>query len=216
VAARPEGGSPGRRSTARLERLVRAQLRVAEDEGTAALTRALRPARRRGFLTRRELEAVCRWKSARAIHHIRANTPAAVRAATRAALATPDETRRLAALTALRGVSVPMASALLTLLDPRRYGVLDIRVWQLLYGMGLVTSSPRGVGFGPDQWRQFLATIRPLAARLGVTARAVELTLFKVHRDRQEGRLYDREPARRRRVRSARRGPGRAARGPIA
>jgi hypothetical protein len=29
-----------------------------------------------------------------------------------------------------------MASALLTLLDPKRYGVIDIRVWQLLHRMG--------------------------------------------------------------------------------
>jgi hypothetical protein len=35
-----------------------------------------------------------------------------------------------------KGVSVPMASALLTLLDPKRYGVIDIRVWQLLHRMG--------------------------------------------------------------------------------
>jgi len=35
-----------------------------------------------------------------------------------------------------KGVSVPMASALLTLLDPKRYGVIDIRIWQLLHRMG--------------------------------------------------------------------------------
>jgi hypothetical protein len=173
-----------------LVRLVRTHLRSDEDDGTAALIRALRPARRRGYLTPAELEAVCRWKSARAIHHIRANTRAQVRAATRTALESRDEGERLAALLALKGVSVPMASALLTLLDPRRYGVLDIRVWQLLHGLGVVTRSPRGVGFGLAQWQQFLATIRFVAARLGVTARAVELTLFNVHRDRQQGLLY--------------------------
>jgi hypothetical protein len=39
-------------------------------------------------------------------------------------------------LLALDGVSVPVASAILTLLDPRRYGVLDIRAWQMLSMLG--------------------------------------------------------------------------------
>jgi hypothetical protein len=196
--------------------LVRARLCTADDEGTRALIRALRPARRRGYLTRAEMEAVCRWKSARAIHHVRANTAAAVRAATRGALAARDETLRLAALTALKGVSVPMASALLMLLDPRRYGVIDIRVWQLLHGLGVVSTAPRGVGFGPAHWLQFLATIRAVAARLRVSARAVELTLFNVHRDRQRGRrLYDVKAVGRGPFPRAA-GPGRGPRGPIA
>jgi hypothetical protein len=173
-----------------LESLVRDHLDTAEDEGTAALMRALRGARRRGHLTRAELEAACRWKSPRAIRHVRANPPAAVRAATRAALRTRSERRRLAALTGLRGVSVPTASALLTLLDPRRYGVIDIRVWQLLHRVGTVRTNAGGAGFGFDHWRQFLAVIRDLAARLHLTARDVERTLFGVHRKYQRGTLY--------------------------
>src|SRR5262245_65837734 len=96
----------------------------------------LRAARERGYLTAAELEAVCRWKSPRAIHLIRSNAPRRVRALTGRALRARGERQRLEALTELRGVSVPMASALLTLLDPRRYGVLDIRVWQFLHEVG--------------------------------------------------------------------------------
>jgi hypothetical protein len=83
-----------------------------------------------------------------------------------------------------------MASAALTLLYPSRYGVLDIRVWQLLREAGLVTGAPRGVGFTADNWLQFLGVIRSLAARLRVGARAVEWALFLLHRERQAGRLY--------------------------
>ena len=172
--------------------LVRAHLDTAEDAGTAALVRELRAARARGYLTRPELVAVCRWKSARAIHHIRANTPAVVRAATGAALQARGERQRLAALTGLKGVSVAMASALLTLIDPRRYGVIDIRVWQLLHRIGSVTGKASGVGFNFDNWSQFLGVIRPIARRLGVTARDVERTLFAVHKRYQRGTLYGR------------------------
>ena len=47
-------------------------------------------------------------------------------------------------LTSLAGVSVPVASAILTLIDPRRYGVLDIRVWQLLVALGVMDGKPAG------------------------------------------------------------------------
>jgi len=173
-----------------LERLIEANLSLREDERTESLCRTLRVAKRRGYLTAGELAAVCRWKSARAIRHIRANTHHRVRAATRAALATRSEAGRLAALLQLHGVSVPMASALLTLVDPRRYGVIDIRVWQLLHAMGSVRENPRGVGFSAKNWLQFLAILRGHSARLGVSARTIERTLFEAHRAHQRQRLY--------------------------
>src|SRR5437763_1456330 len=80
-----------------------------------------------------DLQAVCYWKSPRAIHHIRANSAALIRSATRAAFMTRSEWLRLEHPTRLKGVSLPMASARLMLIDATRYGVPDIRVWQLLY-----------------------------------------------------------------------------------
>src|SRR5262245_66052579 len=91
---------------------------ASEDRTTLALMDRLRSARGRGYLTPGELEAVCRWKSARALQHIRANSPWHIRSATARALSTRSEREKLEALRTLRGVSVPMASAILTLLDP--------------------------------------------------------------------------------------------------
>jgi len=184
-----------RRTSARssepaLRRLVREHLSPGDDEATRRLHRGLRAALERGYLTRSELEAVCHWKSPRAIRHIRANTPASVRAATRAALATRSERRRLEALMQLDGVSVPMASAVLTLLWPERYGVIDIRVWQVLHALGGVEGNPGGRGFTFAHWSRFLALLRGFSKRLGVSARAVERALFAAHRARQSGTLY--------------------------
>lgn len=94
-------------------------------------------------------------------------------------------------LTSLKGVSVPTASAILTLIDPERYGVLDIRVWQLLFAIDSVSRNPRGRGFTFTQWHQYLGELRHYAREFAVSARAVELTLFKYHRKIQRGRLYD-------------------------
>lgn len=174
-----------------LEPLVRDYLSIEEDMETAELIRRLRGARERGYLTEVELEAVCHGKAPRAMRLIKANSPTQVRAATNAALRTRSERRRLEALTSLKGVSVPMASAVLMLLDPKRYGVIDIRVWQLLYSLGTVRKNPGGAGFNFRNWYQFLMIIRYIAKKFGVMARDVERTLFPAHKEYQAGRLYD-------------------------
>ena len=172
--------------------LLKQHLSAEEDTKTAALIHELRPARARGYLTRAELEKVCRWKSARAIHLINRNSVIRVRTATRRALTTQNERRRLEALTTLDGVSVAMASAILTLLNPRRYGVIDIRVWQLLYALGEVTKKSGGVGFNFNNWHQFLMKLRYFAKQLGVGARDIERSLFFAHQANQKGTLYQR------------------------
>src|SRR5215217_5100580 len=103
-----------------VEPLVR-RFRSDDSEEALALVRELRPARARGYFTPSELQAVCRWKAPRAMKHIKANSAALVRSATTRALGTRSERQRLEALLTLRGVGVPMASAMLMLVDPRRY-----------------------------------------------------------------------------------------------
>jgi hypothetical protein len=104
--------------------------------------------------------------------------------------ATDDEDERMALLDTLRGVGVPVASAILTLTDPARYGVIDIRVWQVLYTYGEVAHTAEGLSLGPAHWREFLLILRRYAADLGVTVRGVERALFAHHREIHEGRLY--------------------------
>ena len=173
-----------------LEALLAREL-VREEHGpTAELMRALRGVGRRGSFTRAEFRAMCRWKSPRARLLWEKNSAARLRAVSRAVLATRDERRRMERLTSLIGVGVPMASAILTLLDPRRYGVLDIRAWQVLFAIRSVDANRRGQAFTIAQWLEFLAALRHHARELGVTARTVEYTLFHCHRKFQRGTLY--------------------------
>jgi len=134
---------------------------------------------------------MCRWKSPRAQRHYLRNGAARIRDVSRRALAARTERQRIEHLLELDGVSVPVASAILTLLDPRRYGVLDIRAWQMLYAVRGVDVNPAGRGFTVAQWLRYLGTLRAHARRLRATARAVEFTLFLCHRRRQRGLLYD-------------------------
>jgi hypothetical protein len=171
--------------------LLRRELVTAEDPGTAALIARLAHVKGKGRFTRGEFLAMCRWKSPRSRLHYERNGPAAIRRASTAALAARDELGRLAPLIALPGVSVATASAILTLVDPERYGVLDIRCWQLLFSIRSVSANQRGRAFTPAQWVQYLTRLRGHARALGVSARTIEYTLFHCHRRLQRGRLYD-------------------------
>jgi len=189
--------TPGPVGRERIAALLRRELVTEEDAATSALMARVGEARRNGFFSREEFLAMCRWKSPRALRHYQRNAAGRVREASRLALAARSERRRMEHLLALDGVSVPVGSAILTLLDPRRYGVLDIRAWQMLYAMRGVDANPAGRGFTVGQWLRYLETLRKHASRLRVPVRAVEYTLFLCHRKRQRGRLYD--PPRKRR-----------------
>ncbi len=179
---------PGYRS---LEALLRRELVRDEDPGTLELIRRLSHVRARGEFSRAEFLRMCRWKTPRAMPHYARNSAARIRMVSRAALAARSERRRIELLTSLRGVSVPVASAILTLIEPDRYGVLDIRVWQLLFTLAVVGWKPRGRGFSVRDWLHYVSVLRHHARRLGVPVRAVEWTLFRCHRKWQTGRLYD-------------------------
>ena len=178
-----------------LDALLARELVREEHEATAVLIRDLAGVRRRGVFTRAEFRRMCRWKSPRARLLWEKNSAARIAAVSRAVLATRDERGRMELLTRLVGVGVPMASAILTLIDPRRYGVLDIRAWQLLFAVRSVDANRRGQGFTIAQWLGYLAALRRHARRLGVSARTIEYTLFAVHRKFQKGTLYVQAPA---------------------
>ncbi len=161
-----------------------------ESPATRQLIDDLRVVRRRGYLTKREFLTICRWKSPRAIRLCESNSPDRIRRHSATALASGNERTRFEALTDLHGVGAPTASAILTLINPRRYGVLDIRVWQLLRELGSVTTKPGGAGFVFDDWHDYLVTLRGHAKTLGVSVRTVEYSLFLYHQRVQRGPLY--------------------------
>ncbi|MGH7384419.1 MAG: hypothetical protein ACREKG_04495 [Candidatus Rokuibacteriota bacterium] len=188
----PKWRVPLRRGRYRsLRGLLRRELLDEEQEATAALIGRLAHVKKAGCFTRAEFLAMCRWKSPRSRRHYERNTEAAIRRASTAVLATRSERLRMTRLIALPGVSVATASAILTLIDPRRYGVLDIRCWQLLGSIRSVAGNRRGRAFTVSQWEQYLARLRGHARALGVSARTIEYTLFHCHRKLQRGRLYD-------------------------
>lgn len=84
--------------------------------------------RLRGFLDKPLFMRMARWKSVRPTKHYLSNSALAVETATAGAIAATDDRAALLSLTALNGVALRTATALLHWLRPDRYPILDYRV----------------------------------------------------------------------------------------
>ncbi len=132
------------------------------------------------------------WKSPRPKRRHEANSEKAISKVSRNIFATNYEKRKIDLLLSLEGFSVPVASAILTITDPKNYGIIDIRTWKVLYEYKAVKVRPTGTNFSFKNWYNYLMQLRYFAAKYGVTARDIERTLFDYHKRTSEGVLYKR------------------------
>lgn len=173
-----------------LDKLIKENLSSKEDLHTERLINELKNARVRGWLDKKELINICYWKSARSIRLIESNHPKTIKKITQSAFSSSDEIDKMKLLVRLKGVGIPMGSSILMLTNPARYGVIDIRVWEVLYKMRTVKSNPKGVNFRFKEWEEYICTIRLLSKKHKVSVRSIERILFTVHQDNQDGNLY--------------------------
>ena len=171
--------------------MLRAIVDRKEYPETSALMMALAPVRERGWFNREELLAMGMWKSPRPKKHYLSNEPETVISISGKALAAADDCEKAAWLLQLNGVSLPVVSAILTLLYPAQYGVIDIRAWQLLHLYGVFKTNGGGQGFTLREWLQYVQTLREYASLLDVTPRDIERSLYRYHKKIQEGNLYN-------------------------
>jgi hypothetical protein len=88
---------------------------------------------RNGEYSLANLEAIVRWKSERVVHYLIANGEAKIKRVLAVAAAPDSSTRKaVEALIELRGVDLPIASAILAAIAPERYNVLDFRTLEAL------------------------------------------------------------------------------------
>ena len=172
-----------------VEELIRKNLGKEYPE-TKKLIKSLQGVKRKGYFTKEEFVKMGMWKSYRPKQRYLSNNDSDIISISKKVLATKYEKRKIELLTRLNGVSIPVASAILALIDPRNYGVIDIRVWQVLYLYGSVKDKPKGVNFDFNNWYAYLMRLRYYAKKLKASARDVERTIFEYHKEIQEGNLY--------------------------
>jgi hypothetical protein len=86
-------------------------------------------------IDRQELRSIGEWKTSgrRIDHHLRSNTADEVVTTTKAAFVpNARDADRVEVLTDLTGVGVPVASAILTMHDPKEFAVIDFRALRSL------------------------------------------------------------------------------------
>jgi hypothetical protein len=163
-----------------LEDLRALAARYSYRDETAAIE-AGRRARIAGFYTRKDVLAVCGWKSARTrpLWSHPANSERVVREVTRVALSTKIEQLKIAALLVLRGVSWPTASVLLHFGTNNRYPILDYRA---LWSLGN-DKPPAPYTF--EYWRAYTEACRRLAKQAGITMRELDRALWQYSKEHQ-------------------------------
>jgi hypothetical protein len=162
-----------------ISELLKEELTTEEDQDTQKLIDELQCVQERGYLTKDEFMKIGIWKSPRPKHWYLSNSDETIAETTKKVFATDYEKRRIQLLTELVGVRIPTASAILMLTNPKEYGVIDIRVWEVLYQYGSVKVNPTGTNFSFENWYNYLMKLRYFAEKHGVKARDVERTLFE-------------------------------------
>lgn len=162
-----------------------------EAERLKADLRLLRKIREPFFLTKTNLDPIFKWKlrgqSGRNERHLEKNSDQAYKTITRATFWIIEDDWKLEAelrigvLTALHGVGVPVASAILALADPDRYCVLDSRGWKAVFG-------EERSAFDIPSYIRYLSEIRQLAQELGWSAQETDLAVWEyARRHRRDG-----------------------------
>ena len=188
-----------------------------EDEYTDKLVKKLE-LRENGTLTKEQVLSICYWKSPRLSNKRRAyfkGDPKGIVSSNLEELCElmkknnkgdkEAERKILEKLTKIKGIGIPMASAILTFIDPDNYGVIDKNVWLYLKRLGKhygkFQKNESGINFTIAQWLYYLGKLRYWRDELNklkhknVSARAVERTLFilaLVEKTMEAGRLGER------------------------
>jgi thermostable 8-oxoguanine DNA glycosylase len=175
-----------------LNDLIKNNLNNPETAKAEKLFDSFKDVKTKGFFTKQQFYEVAMWKTPRPKNHYLSNSKEHIKDISKRVLSTDSEDVKIALLTSLHGVSIAVASSLLTMIDPKNYGIIDIRVWQLLYLYGGVKTKPSGRGFNLNDWKIYLAILRKYASQLNMNVRNVERILFFYHRKAQVGSLYPR------------------------
>jgi thermostable 8-oxoguanine DNA glycosylase len=173
-----------------LYELIKGNLNTPETQEAKELIKKLGDFRSKGFLSKDQFYAVAMWKTPRPKNHYLSNSEGKIIGVSKSLLNSKNDDEKINLLMSLKGVSVPVASALLTIINPKNYGIIDIRVWQLLYLYREVKTKPEGQGFSLKNYKEYLSILRKYARQFNVGVRDIERVLFFYHKKIQEGRLY--------------------------
>lgn len=121
------------------------------------------------------LEPIIRWKSPRPLPLIMSNSSDEVTDALCLAVGARTDRAAVAVLLGLRGVGIPVASAILTAIDPKRFTIIDYRA---LDSLDVRRPSPT-----VNDYLEYLAFCRSAADEVCVELRDLDRALWQQSKD---------------------------------
>ena len=119
-----------------------------------------------------DLLTIAGWKAPRSAHHLKSNKSKLLSDVLDVAAAESGCTaKKVDELVKLAGVGVPMASAILTCINPASYTVIDVKVLDALNAKQRTISR--------DLYVRYLAFCRSTAIEIGVELRQLDRALWK-------------------------------------
>jgi hypothetical protein len=172
-------------TVAQIEPLRTASIDYKETESLKDDLAKMRRERQPLYLNVEEFEEILQWKLGQQIGRQRdrrsANTEETIKAVTGLALTITHADKeyqlelRVNILCALRGVGVPVASAVLALVFPEEYAVIDFRVWRQIFGEDQKT-------FFIQDYKRYMCKIHRLANELGWPVQEVDHAIWEYDR----------------------------------
>lgn len=144
---------------------------------------------KKGWLAKCEFLEICLWKSRRPKRFYEQNNNNEIKKFTQKAFSEKDEKAKIDVLTNLKGVSIPTASAILSVTNSIEYPIIDVRCVETLNDLKLIAWN----NINSNSWVDYLKIVRELARKHNKTARELEKGLFAYNRlklDQQYKNLY--------------------------
>lgn len=130
-----------------------------------------------GYLDKKLLKRVARWKSPRPARHVEKNDEDYVKEITSWSFSATNERARIRVLRLLDGVGWPTASAILHLFHKDPYPILDFRA---LWSIGLETYK-----YSSAFWLDYVHFCRDIAHRNQVDMRTLDKALWQYSKENQ-------------------------------
>jgi hypothetical protein len=126
----------------------------------------------KGRCTRANLKIIFEWKTnGRGRSRLTKNTDKEISDALKLVTTAKTDRAAIAVLTGLNGVQVPVASAILTAIDPKRFTIIDFRALQAL--------NQKNVLVNINYYLEYLIYCRKLARDSKVTLRTLDQALWQ-------------------------------------
>jgi hypothetical protein len=144
---------------------------------------------KRGWLKKDEFLAICLWKSRRPKKLFILNSEDKIVQKSKLSFLERDELKKLRYLTELHGVGIATASAILSIVNPKLYPIIDERCIQSLHNLGMINWT----NISEHNWLKYLEIIRNMSEKYKRDARDIEKGLFAFNRinlDKEYKNLY--------------------------